>query len=97
MRHIVIASALLAAVAAAPAGADTPVYRLHVADLDLASRDGRATLDHRIGRALEALCGSYATVAPADAGEIDQCRAATRARIDRALATLPGAAALAAR
>jgi len=97
MRTLIIAAALIGTVITAPARAEAPAYRLRVAGLDLASRAGKATLDHRIGRALEAVCGSYAIVAPADAGEIDQCRAATRAHIDRAIAALPAATMLAAR
>jgi UrcA family protein len=50
------------------------------ADLDLSKASDVQVLHQRIGRALEAVCGSYATVERYQYDQIDQCRADAKAR-----------------
>lgn len=93
MRTTILIAALFSATAAPAIAADVApaATRIHIADLDLASPSGKAMLDRRVGRALENVCGSYATVEADMQQQIQACRAATRAQIDRTLATLPAA------
>lgn len=82
-------STAAASIAAVPALAqdDLNVRTVRVADLDLASAAGQAQLDARIARAIEGVCGSYATTAePTGQDRITACRKTTAASIARALA-----------
>jgi UrcA family protein len=90
MRNAIICSAIaLAAIglgAAAPAQARHAEKAIHYGDLDLSRPDDATTLRHRIARALETVCGSYATVEPSQTDTIDRCRADARQRADTELA-----------
>ena len=89
---MIAATLLVSAAAAAPAFAaqDDTVRLVHTADLNLASAPGQAALRTRIGRAIESLCGSYATVERGSEDSITACRTEAKANIDRQLAALKG-------
>lgn len=82
---------IAAAAAAAALLASSPVAAgpalIHLADLDLSSPAGRATLDRRVARALEAACGSYFQTSPEETREIDICRRDALAEVRPAVAT----------
>jgi UrcA family protein len=74
---IATAAAMLAAGAthAAPAGSsDTYAVRIATGDLDLASPAGQATLQGRIGRAANLVCGPSPVVPLAQAIAVESCR-----------------------
>jgi UrcA family protein len=79
MKTLTIAAAAIAMCAATPAAADPLVVR-H-ADLDLASPAGRAALDRRIARAVEAACGSYFQTSTEEQWDIAACRAGAFAHV----------------
>lgn len=87
MNRIIATLALAAAVtAAAPASATDPTTRtvkLRYADLDLATRSGRAVLDRRVDAALERVCGSQGPTVNNEERKIAKCRAEAVARIAR--------------
>ncbi len=95
--HTLVAALLFSTVAAAPAFAqgDINTRTVHVADLDLATPRGKAVLRDRVGRALEGVCGSYATVEPSQQDAITACRAAATAEIAAQMAARNSATALA--
>ena len=80
------ATAIAAALFASSSVAAGPAV-IHLADLDLSSPAGRATLDRRVARALEAACGSYFQTSPEEAREIDTCRKQSLAEVRPAVAT----------
>jgi UrcA family protein len=85
MRNIIITTVIVASTLtlfAAPASARQAQISVPYSDLDLSRPDDAVTLRHRISRALEAVCGSYASAESWQALEIDQCRAATKLRAD---------------
>ena len=85
-----LAAALAASLAAAPAAAFGPPASQAVsyADLDLSRPADLARLRMRIARALENVCGSYATSESWDEHDITRCRAAARTQADAQLARL---------
>lgn len=89
-----IAAASLAMALTAPTLAREATRSVSHRDLDLSRPEDRARLDRRIGRALEAVCGSYATVEPDRMAEIDRCRSEaemrTRAQVARLVSTRTG-------
>ena len=89
MRHIVLALGLAAtSLLATPAAAREASRHVSHADLDLSRPGDLAVLKQRIARALEAVCGSYATAEPAQAPHIDRCRADAQARASEQVAYL---------
>ena len=93
MRHFTLTISIIAALASSPAvgqqaGTD-PVERIAIADLDLGSAEGRRLLAHRVGRATELACGSYAGVREnAEIDAIDQCRRRARAEVEQQVAAI---------
>jgi UrcA family protein len=83
----IVAGALSLSIAA-PATARQSEATVRYSDLDLSRPDDAATLRHRIGRALEAVCGSYASAESWQVPEIDQCRAQAKARADAEFARI---------
>jgi UrcA family protein len=73
MRRLLFPIALLAA---APAFAQPPAVVVRTTGLDLATAAGAATLDRRIDRAIERLCGIAAPTDLAGQAAIADCRAA---------------------
>jgi UrcA family protein len=67
---------------ASPAVAGQTKASVRYSDLDLSRPDDAVTLRYRISRALEAVCGSYATAEPFQVPEIDRCRAEAKRRTD---------------
>ena len=90
MRHSILASALsltLLTAAAEPGDApDAPVATIRFADLNLATADGMAQLNHRIARATEAVCGSYASKDNVEQDAVTECRNKVRGSIAPQLA-----------
>jgi UrcA family protein len=90
-RLVTVALAAVATLAAVqPATAQTAdqyVSRtVSLAGLDLSSDSGRRIADRRIAKAVEAVCGSYATVETAGLPAVTACRRVARASADRQLA-----------
>ena len=79
-----LAAALLAAPAAAGSGEKRRDIRVKIADLDLATSEGVATLDRRLAQAVVKACGTAHYLEPEALDEMDRCRAAAR---ERAMAT----------
>lgn len=91
MTKFALAAALAAAgVASAPAAAFEPAASQAVgySDLDLSRPADVARLRQRIGAALEAACGSFATSESWAEREIARCRSGARARAEAQLARL---------
>jgi len=88
-RTMAVTAALLATISTMPVSAQAPANRaVAYAGLDLSTPAGRATLDRRIGAAVETVCGSYAGASSYELREIDRCRAAARTGIETQLAVL---------
>jgi UrcA family protein len=86
-------AATLAALAPAPASAQIgtePAVLVRVADVDLATARGRATLDLRLLHAARTACGTSSPADPRGAAHLDSCvadvRAAAAAQIESAIA-----------
>ena len=77
----IVAGALSLSVAS-PASARQNQASVRYSDLDLSRPDDAVTLRHRISRALESVCGSYASAEPFQVAEIDQCRAQAKVHAD---------------
>ena len=86
---IALASALITAGAlrAAPALAETPssdvktyVSYVKTADLDLSSRGGQRTLDHRVAQAAREVCGTASDVDLVGQNKARECREAAVAK-----------------
>jgi UrcA family protein len=96
MRKTTIAAALVTGVLSLSLGAAARAREAQAnvpyGDLDLSRPDDAVTLRYRIGRALEAVCGSYATAESWQAPEIDRCRAEAKAQVDAAFARIMKAA-----
>lgn len=86
-----IATIAVATLTAAPALAgqeDAQSRTVHVADLDLGSAQGQAALRYRIARAVEGVCGSYASATSVAAeDQIAACRASATAGIRQQIAS----------
>ncbi|HEY1125667.1 MAG TPA: UrcA family protein [Sphingobium sp.] len=86
MRKTIIVAGIVAGAfglsIAAPAAAREAQVSVRISDLDLSRADDAVTLRRRISRALEAVCGSYATAEPWQVDEIDRCRAQAKERAD---------------
>lgn len=80
------AAALLAAGPALAWDQDMRTAKVSHADLDLGSAEGRATLDRRIARATENVCGSYAGATVEEQDAIAGCRAKAQRQIATQLA-----------
>ena len=83
--YIALVSALLTAglIQAAPAfaqTADANVSIVRTADLDLASKAGKRTLDRRLVEASRTVCGQVTDVDPAGKNDARACRADTLAK-----------------
>ncbi len=90
---LTIAAALLASATPAFAQPASHSVAVHYGDLDLASADGRATLDSRLRQAVRTACGDPS---PADLRGLNRA-AACRADLNRSLAQHRAAAYAAAR
>ena len=76
MKTVLIAAAVAASVAAAPAFAqpgEGPRIAVSVADLDLRTTEGRSVLDLRLLRAARTVCGTPSPADPRGAAELDAC------------------------
>lgn len=76
--------ATLLAFTATPALAEPPVTAVSIvqtADLDLSSRAGQQTLDHRLSQAVKEVCGTASDVDIAGKNEVRRCRADTLANL----------------
>ena len=75
----------------APAAAETMSVPVNIGDLDLASVEGRAALNHRIDFAVRQICGEHDARDLSGAIAVRRCtrqtRAATEPQIQQALAT----------
>ena len=89
-KTILFTAAALSLTAAMPAHAEagTASRAVPYADLDLASRAGRAEMNRRIAVAVEAVCGTYAGAPTDEVRTIDRCRVAARTGIETQLANL---------
>ncbi len=90
---LTLAAALLSTATPALAQPATHSVAVHYGDLDLASADGRATLDSRLRQAVRTACG---TASSADLRGLNRA-AACRADLNRSLAERREAAYAAAR
>ncbi|MBO9669285.1 MAG: UrcA family protein [Sphingobium sp.] len=77
----IVAGALSLSIAT-PVSARQNQVTVRYSDLELSRPDDAVTLRHRISRALEAVCGSYASAESFQAAEIDQCRSQAKVRAD---------------
>jgi UrcA family protein len=86
--------ALAAALTIAPSVTQQSEHRASIAhaDLDLSTRDGRARLDRRIGRAARELCGTWSAVDLAGRTKVMTCRNAAIAQAADQRDRLTGAA-----
>lgn len=89
MRKTILFTAVLAAAAALPAQAQTAALSqsISTADLDLGTAAGRNRFQHRVGAAIEAVCGSYAGASAAEQDMIGRCRRVARASVETQLAS----------
>jgi UrcA family protein len=90
--RMIASIALVLAAASAAASAEPPSRAVRYADLDLATSDGVAALDRRIGHAIEQICG---TAVPADLDSqaaIQLCRVASWKEVAGRRSTLLAAA-----
>ncbi len=62
------------AVTAGPLSVSIPVQHVSYADLDLASQAGQATLQHRVARAIEVVCGESDGTLVSEAAAIKACK-----------------------
>jgi UrcA family protein len=79
---------LLAVTTAAPAAADPPTATVTVTRADFSTPKSRAKLNRRVRNAIEAVCGSYATIESYQWPEMDACWASARAETSRKLAAM---------
>ena len=86
---VALATALPAAPAAAQSGTQQPVT-VRIADLDLATAQGRTALNLRLLRAARTACGTPSPADPLGAANLDACvadvRAAAAGQIESAVA-----------
>lgn len=84
MRNAYFLFALAVAAIAAPASAQqaaAPSVAVRIADLDLASANGRARLDQRIARAVREVCGRPSDADAEGRSKVRDCRDATLAAL----------------
>ncbi len=81
-----VAAAFLGAGPALAADPDLRTVKVRHADLNLASAEGRAKLEHRITAATETACGSYAGASIWEQDAISRCRAKAQHQIATQLA-----------
>lgn len=93
MRTYALIAALCSTAVAMPAWPQsaTRTATIRTVDLDLSSTAGQAKLRHRVGLALESLCGSYANAPdPGEQDLITACRKTATADIASAIAARRG-------
>jgi len=86
MKSLLNITLMLSAFVAAPALAQTAPAAdnrvvVRTADLDLGSKAGQRTLDHRITIAVIEACGEASVIDPAGKNEIRRCRDETKAAV----------------
>lgn len=91
MSRTILVNLMVAAVALVPAslaaqpvdGLGQPTARVSFADLNLSTRAGQASLDRRIERAIESMCGQEPSANLELAAPVWKCRAAAQASARR--------------
>ena len=82
MKNVLIGLGFMAAHLTAPAAANSDHKRrdvpINVADLDLGSREGLATLDRRLAKAVLKSCGTAHHLEPAQINDLEHCRRVAR-------------------
>ncbi len=84
MKTLLALSALVGALWALPAAAQPAAEATRVVyygDLDLATHEGRRTLDNRIGVAVRSACGTASSADLVGKREVRRCREATHAMV----------------
>lgn len=97
MRIIVILAAALS-ISTQAVAEPVPTALVNIGDIDFGSSAGQRVLGHRIARAVEQVCGSYANaIEPAEQSLVDTCRASAMASVNKQLESRSKAVQMAAR
>jgi UrcA family protein len=84
MKTLLALSALAGALWALPAAAEpaeSVMRAVPYGDLDLSTREGRRTLDHRIGIAVRSACGTASSADLVGKRDVRRCRESTYAAV----------------